>query len=127
MAVEARLSMEEGTALLVELLLQADLFCNRVEALARSQLSRSDLDALRLKISQCRGILTHLQQLYENDTLAIRDPETCADFRNLVISLLWVNFLGRDLIDRKMFRKLVQIESSFTYALITRPKQSGRS
>jgi hypothetical protein len=105
------------------LLLQADLFCNRVEALGRKQLSRPDMDALSLKISQCRGILAHLQQLYDDDKLAVTDPETCADFRNLVMSLLWVNFLAREVIDRRMFRKLVQIESTFTYVLVTRPKQ----
>jgi hypothetical protein len=115
--------MEEGTSLLVELLLQSELFCNRVEAVSRDKLSGLQMDDLRLKISQCRGFLAHLQQLYETDTLAISNPETCAGFRSLVMSLLWVNFLGRELIDRKMFRKLVQIESTFTYALVTRPKQ----
>lgn len=120
--MERRSDMKEGTLLLVELLLQADLFCNQVEALGRKALSRSDMEALALKISQCRGILSHLQQLYDDDKLAVTDPETCANFRNLVMSLLWVNFLGRELIDRKLFRKLVQIESTLTYALITRPK-----
>jgi hypothetical protein len=121
--MERRSDREEGTLLLLELLLQADLFCNRVEALGRKQLSRPDMDALSLKISQCRGILAHLQQLYDDDKLAVTDPETCADFRNLVMSLLWVNFLAREVIDRRMFRKLVQIESTFTYVLVTRPKQ----
>jgi hypothetical protein len=121
--MERRSDRDEGSLLLVELLLQTDLFCNRVEALGRKQLSRPDMDALSLKISQCRGILAHLQQLYDDDKLAVTDPETCADFRNLVMSLLWVNFLAREVIDRRMFRKLVQIESTFTYVLVTRPKQ----
>ncbi len=122
--MEGRSSMEEGRSLLVELLLQADLFSNQVEALGRKQLSPPDMDVLSEKIGQCRGILGHLQELYESDKLAVTDPETCADFRNLVMSLLWVNFLAREVIDRKTFRKLVQIESTFTYALITRPRQN---
>ena len=115
--------MTNETQLLPELMLQSDLFCTHVEALSRNRLSPSDTDALRLKINQCRGILLHLQELYEEDKLEVADPETCADFRNLMMSLLWVSFLTRELIDRRMFRKLVQIESTFTYALITRPRQ----
>ena len=115
--------MDEGTALLIDLLLQADLFCNQVEALGKKKLSPSHAHALSLKISQCRGILAHLQELYESDTLAVKDPGTCVDFRTLVMSLLWVSFLARELIDHRLFRRLVQIESTFTYTLITRPKQ----
>jgi hypothetical protein len=73
-----------------------------------------------LKISQCRGALTQLQAKFENDKLTIDDALVCADFRTLVMSLLWVNFAGRLLIDFKLFRKLVQIESGFTYLLIGR-------
>lgn len=116
--------MDDGTALLIEVLLQADLFCNQVEALAKKNVPFPDLSALRLKISQCRGILAHLQGLYEKDKFAVKDPGTCADCRNLVISLLWVSFLARDLLDHRMFRRLVQIESSFTYAIITRPRRT---
>ncbi len=112
--------MIEEDALLVELILQADLFCNHVESLAKNALDPPTSDALRLKISQCRGATTHLQELYENDELGIDDSGTCADFRNVIISLLWISFLARDLISHRMYRKLVQIESSFTYALITR-------
>lgn len=116
--------MDEETALLVELILQADLFCNGVEAAGKKALLLSDMHALSLKISQCRGVLSHLQKLYENDELTVHDPGICADFRTLVMSLMWVNFLAKGLVGLELFRKLVQIESGFTYALITR--RSGK-
>jgi len=92
-------------------MLQAEVFCAQVEAVSKKDLSLSDMHALNLKINQCRGELVHLQELYETDNLTINDPAVCADFRRLVMSLLWVNFLGRSSIDFKLFRKLVQIES----------------
>jgi hypothetical protein len=76
------------------------------------------MQALRLKLAQVRGAVAHLQEQYENDVLAIENPVTCADFRTLIMSLMWAGFLARDILDRKAFRKLVLIESSFTYALI---------
>ena len=112
--------MDEETALLVELMLQADLFCNEVETAGKKALLLADMHALSLKISQCRGVLSHLQKLYENDELTVHDPGVCADFRTLIMSLMWVNFLAKGLVDFKLFRKFVQIESGFTYALITR-------
>ncbi len=79
------------------------------------------INPLRLKISQCQGILAQLQETYESDRLEVTDPAVCAAFRHLVMALLWVNFLGRDVVDYRMYRKLVCIESSLTYALITGP------
>lgn len=117
--------MDEETSLLIELMLQAELFCATVEALGKKKLSLADMHALSLKISQCRSVLANLQDKYDNDELTVGDPAICADFRNLVMSLLWVNFLAQGLIDFRLFRKLVQIESSFTYLLITR--RSGKA
>ena len=43
-----------------------------------------------------------------------------ADFRQLVMALLWVAFYARTAIDFRIFRMLVRIESGFTYVLVTR-------
>ena len=114
--------MDADDALLVELMLQAEVFCNRVEAVAKKSLPHSELEELRLKIGQCRGALAELQRKYEDDQLTITKTTICAEFRNLVMSLLWVNFLARNAVDRRLYRKLVQIESGFTYLLITRKR-----
>ena len=118
--------MSEETALLAELMLHSDVFCTAVEAEGARRLPPDKVDPIRLKISQSRGILAHLQKEYDDDRLTISDPAICADFRSLIMSLLWVNFLAQELIDQKMFRKLVLIESSFTYLLIARLKRRGR-
>lgn len=109
--------MREEDAILVELLLQSELFCRRIETVVKSALVSADLRVLRLKLSHVRRALAHLQEEYENDVLAIENPVTCADFRTLIISLMWLAFLSRVVMDRKTFRKLVLIESSFTYLL----------
>jgi hypothetical protein len=117
--------LSERDALLVELMLQADLFCSQIEKLGKQKLPLSEMHALLLKISQCRGALTQLQAKFENDELTIDDALVCADFRTLVMSLLWVQFIARQFIDFKLFRRLVQIESGFTYLLISRKNGSG--
>ena len=115
--------MDAEDSLLVELMLQAEVFCSQVEAAAaKRNLPGSEMEGLRLKISQCRGALAELQDKYEADQLTIANPAACADFRNLVISLLWVNYLAGSAVDRRLYRKLVQIESTFTYLLITRKR-----
>ncbi len=116
---------DDETSLLLELMLQADVLCNQAEALGKKKLPLAEMHALSLKISQCRGVLGELQNKYEKDALAIRDPAVRADFRNLVISLSWVVFIVRQLIDARFFRKFVQIESGFTYLLITGRTRGG--
>lgn len=114
--------MTEESALLAEIMLQSAVFCAAVEEAAVMQaLPNTVIDPLRLKISQCQGILAQLQETYESDRLEVTDPAVCASFRHLLMALLWVNFLGRDVVDYRMYRSLVCIESSLTYALITRP------
>jgi hypothetical protein len=119
--------MDEETSLLVELMLHAEIFCNEVEAAAKKTLSVEEMCELSLKLSQCRGALGELQTKYESEILRIADPAVCADFRNLITSLLWANFLGRQVITLRLYRKLVQIESGFTYLLITRRKGTERN
>ena len=114
--------MDADDSLLVEAMLQTEVFCNQVEAAANRSLPLSELEELRLKISQCRGALRELQSKYDDDELTVNNTVVCADFRNLVTSLLWVNFFARHVLDRRLYRKLVQIESTFTYLLITRKR-----
>ncbi|HEY1583699.1 MAG TPA: hypothetical protein VGF73_11435 [Chthoniobacterales bacterium] len=117
--------MDEQDSLLLELMLQAEVFCSQVEAAAKKTLSIPEMCELSLKISQCRGALYHLQDKYESDQLTITDSTVCADFRQLMMAILWVNFLGSAVIDARLYRKLVQIESGFTYLLISRREQSS--
>jgi len=63
-------------------------------------------------------------ELVTHDELTIEDPLVCADFRTLVMSLLWVHFFARKFTDFKLFRRLVQIESGFTYLLAGRKNRS---
>ena len=60
-----------------------------------------------------------LQTYHDEDQLMIANPSVRSDFRTLIMSLLWVAFRARTLVDYKLFRKLVQIESGFTYLLIS--------
>jgi hypothetical protein len=43
-----------------------------------------------------------------------------ADFRQLVMALLWIAYYARGAIDFRIFRMLVRIESGFTYLLVSR-------
>jgi|SRR5881227_2552500 hypothetical protein len=110
--------MSEDTALLSEMMLQAEVFCADIESRAQDMPQTPDQDELRLKISQCRGALSQLQTYYDENTLTIAEPLVRADFRSLTISLLWVAFRAGPLVDFKLFRKVVLIVSGFTHLLI---------
>ena len=74
----------------------------------------------RIKIGQIRNQLAALQELFNDGKLSIENPEVRIDFRQMVIALLWVTFYARSAIDYKTFRRLVLIEASFTYLLVSR-------
>lgn len=112
--------MDEESALLAELMLQSELFCSSVEARVQDMPPGLNVNELRLKIAHCRGTLSYLQQLYENEELRVDHGPTAAHLRQLVMSLMWVSFYGRQTVDFRLFRRLVQIESGFTYLLIDR-------
>jgi hypothetical protein len=112
--------MTEDDKLLVELMLHSEVICTHLEAAGKKALALAEMHVLSLKISQCRNAIAQLQSRYETDDLTIEDDQTCADFRTAVISLLWASFIARDFVDRKLFRKLLQVESGFTYLLISR-------
>ena len=113
--------MRNETLILPELMFHAERFCARVEALALdSVLSSDDHEELRLKISQCRNSLSRLQEAYNQDQLNLKSPSIRAEFRNLVTTLMWVGFGVRQYLDRRTYRMLVLIESTFTYLLVLR-------
>jgi hypothetical protein len=112
--------MKEDTETLVELMFHAEQFCSKVEAATKDVAPNPEEKELRLKIGQCRNELAYLQALYNDGKLNIETPRVRADFRQLVLALLWVAFYARDAIDFRIFRMLVMIESGFSYLLVTR-------
>ena len=112
--------MTEDTETLAELMLSAEQFCSKVEALIEDRAPARENEEVRLKISQCRAMLQHLQEVFDEDNLTIESHSVRADFRHLIMALLWIAFHAREIIDYKLFRKLVIIESSFTYLLVCR-------
>ena len=111
----------EETLTLAELLFHAERFCLCIEsAVADSAPAPDDDEELRLKIAQCRGLISLLQKTYEEDELTIGNASVRGNFRSLVLALLWVAFRARRALDHKLFRMVVLIESGFTHLLVTR-------
>jgi hypothetical protein len=118
---------DDEAALLPELLLQSELICSSLEARIQDMPPGRDLDELRFKISQCRGTLSELQSLFDNGQLLLSHRPTAANFRQLVMSLMWVLFYARTSVDFRLFRKLVAIESTLTFLLINEIPFAGPS
>jgi len=114
--------MSEHEETLPELILHADQFCFRVEAMMKDVAETAESSELRAKLGQCRAQLASLQQVYDEDKLDFKRPAVRADFRHLITALLWVAFYARQAIDFKTFRMLVRIESFFTFMLIVPQK-----
>ena len=112
--------VKEDTETLAELMLHADQFCCRVEEATKDVAPIAEQSELRIKIGQIRNQLASLQEVFNDGKLNIENPTVRADFRQLVIALLWVAFYARSAIDYRTFRRLVLIEASFTYLLVTR-------
>ena len=112
--------MNEDTETLAELMLHADHFCSKVENALKDVAPIAEEQDLRLKIGQCRNQLAYLQEVFNDGKLHMENPIVRADFRQLVMALLWISFYARSAIDFRMFRMLVLIESSFTYLLVSR-------
>lgn len=110
---------DENTFTLAELMFCAERFCLKVEsAIADCAPVPEDDSELALKIGLCRNLLVRLQQAFEEDELRIENASVRADFRTLVLTLLWVAFRARRAIDYRLFRLVVTIESGFSYLLI---------
>jgi hypothetical protein len=112
--------MNEDTETLAELMLHADQFCSKVEAATQDVAPNPEEKELRTKIGQCRNQLAYLQEVLSDGKLNIENPRVRADFRQLVMALLWISFYARSAMDFRIFRMLVMIESGFTYLLVSR-------
>jgi hypothetical protein len=112
--------MKEDIETLAELMLHAEQFCSKVEAAAKDVAPNPEEEELRLKIGQCRNQLAYLQEVFNDGKLNIENPRVRADFRHLILALLWVAYYARGAIDFRIFRRLVMIESTFTYLLVSR-------
>jgi hypothetical protein len=112
--------MKEHTETLAELMLHADRFCSKVEAATQDVAPNPEEKELRTKIGQCRNQLAYLQEVFNEGKLRIENPRVRAEFRQLVMALLWIAFYARSAIDFRIFRMLVRIESGFTYLLVSR-------
>jgi len=112
--------MNEDTETLADLMLHADQFCSKVEAATQDVAPNPEEKELRTKIGQCRNQLAYLQEVLNDGKLNIENPRVRADFRQLVMALLWISFYARSAIDFRIFRMLVMIESGFTYLLVSR-------
>ena len=112
--------MSEDTETLAELMLHAEQFCSRVEEATKDVAPIAQDSDLRIKIGQIRNQLTELQETFNDGKLSIENARVRADFRQMVIALLWVAFYARSAIDFKIFRMLVRIEAIFTYLLVSR-------
>jgi hypothetical protein len=112
--------MSEDTETLAELMLHADQFCSKVEDAIKDVAPIPEEKDLRTKIGQCRNQLAYLQELFNDGKLTIGNPRVRAEFRQLILALLWIAFDARSAIDFRIFRMLVMIESGFTYLLVSR-------
>jgi hypothetical protein len=112
--------MSEDTETLAELMLHAEQFCSKVEDASKDVAPNPEEKELRNKIGQCRTQLAYLQEVFNDGKLNIENPSVRANFRQLVMTLLWIAFYARRVIDFRIFRMLVRIESGFTYLLVSR-------
>lgn len=112
--------MKDDTDTLAEMMLHAEQFCSKVEEAMKDVGPIVEQGELRLKIGQIRNQLASLQELFNEGRLNLENPTVRADFRQMVIALLWVAFYARTAIDHRTFRRVVLIEASFTYLLVTR-------
>lgn len=107
----------EDIELLQAIMLRAELFCSHVEAGVKKFARDPKQDSVRLKINQCRGGLVRLQTLFDKNELTITNRSVRDELCHLVTALMWVAFHARVVVDYKIFRMLVMIESSVTHLL----------
>lgn len=116
--------MIEGEAeTLSDLMFRAEQFCSTAEM--RS--AKPSQERLRLKIGECRNLIAELQTAYNEDRLTLADSLVKAQFRFLIMALIWVMFEARDVIDHKRCAWLVSMESTFTFLLIGRTTEGKRT
>jgi hypothetical protein len=111
--------MNQDTELLAEMMLHAAQFCSKTDALSARISDKKELDEFRLKLGQARNILERLQEAYNESVLDIKSKSLTAEFRQLIIVLLWMGYYTRQHLDLRLFRRLVSIEASFTHVLLS--------
>jgi hypothetical protein len=105
---------------LSELMLRAAQFCSALDNLAPNlALNNEEVTEFRLKMFQSKRTLEQLQNAFNDNELSLECRKVRAQFRQLVLSLLWLAFYARKEIDRKLFRLVVSIQADFTYLLST--------
>jgi len=112
--------MNEDASTLVELMFRAEQFCLRVEKGIDASMERQERDQLRLKISQCRGLLARLQAIFEDGDFSMGNAAVRGNLRYLILALLWIAFYAREILNYKIFRMVVNVEATYTYLLNTR-------
>jgi len=110
--------MDQNSELLAEMMLHAAQFCNQAETFAALLDNKRDLEEFRLKLGQARNILERLQQTYNESAFDMQKKGLMAEFRQLIIALLWMGYYTRQHLDFRLFRRLVSIEAAFTYLLL---------
>ncbi len=100
------------------MMLHASQFCSKAETFAAGLTDGRERDEFRLKLSQARNTLERLQRTYNEKNLNLRDKVTAAEFRQLIVALLWACFYVRHHIDFRTFRMIVNVEAAFTYLLL---------
>jgi hypothetical protein len=106
---------------LPELMFHAERFCNLIEAAIKDcAADPKEDDELRLKINTCRVILRDLQDAFDADELSVEKKLIRAHFRYLVISILWIAFRARRVVDYRLFRVVLMIEAGYTQILVNR-------
>ena len=117
---------DEKTIPLAELMFCAERFCLKVESAIADCAPEPENDKeLALKIGLCRNLLVQLQHAYDEDELKIENMSVRADFRTLVLTLLWVGFRARRAIDYRMFRMLVLVQAGFNDLLMNQRVTRG--
>ena len=110
--------MDQNSELLAEMMLHAAQFCNQAETFSTLLDNKRDLEEFRLKLGQARNMLERLQQTYNESALDMQNKGLMAEFRQLIIALLWMGYYTRQHLDFRLFRRLVSIEAAFTYLLL---------
>src|SRR5437879_6525894 len=110
--------MRENTETLSEIILAADRFCSEVEARNKDVAPNPEENELKAKLGLCRTQLAYLQNIFNENRLKLDDPLVCEGFRHLITALLWVAFYSRVVVNFRLFRKIVLMESIFSNLLI---------
>lgn len=111
--------MSDGETL-AELLFHAERFCSEIQRFSLDIADPSDQREFHVKLGQCKNLQTRLQNAFNEDKLNLSDAEVRGEFRQMVIAALWITFYTRRLIDRRLYRMVVNVEAGFTFLLTQR-------